>query len=132
MAMIYTPGFLIFGDILALGLVTVFGFMSHGMLETAGWRMLTTFIPLMISWFFVGVPAGLFKLDDARDWRKLWMPFWGMVFASPMAAVLRGFWLDSPILPIFVIILGGFSALAILTWRVLFWGLSRRFGQTNG
>jgi len=44
-----------------------------------------------------------------------------MVLAGPMVGWLRGVWLGQVILPIFVVVLGGISALAILAWRAIFW-----------
>jgi hypothetical protein len=55
-----------------------------------------------------------------------------MVLAGPMAAWLRGVLLNSPILPLFVIILGGVSALAILTWRGLYWLFMTRIKRLDG
>ena len=52
--------------------------------------------------------------------RQLWRPFWAMVLAAPLASWLRGVWLNAPIMPIFVLVLGGFSALGILAWRAVY------------
>jgi hypothetical protein len=38
-----------------------------------------------------------------------------------MAAWLRGVLLNEPIQPVFVAVLGGISALALLIWRSLYW-----------
>lgn len=132
MKRISSPGFLILGDVLMLGLVTIFGFASHGTLWTASWRMVTTFLPLMISWICLASPARLFNLESAQHGGNLWKPLWGMLFASTMAAVLRGLWLQMPIQPIFVLVLGGVSALAIFLWRSLFWLIMSRVNKANG
>jgi hypothetical protein len=108
------------GDIIALALVTIIGFASHGTADTAGSRMLTTFIPLIISWFLVAPHLDVFNLDRAKDARQLWRPPWAMILAGPLAAWIRGAWLGSPILPLFVVILGGVSALSLLAWRTLY------------
>lgn len=132
MASIYSPTILIVGDVVVLALVTMLGFITHGSLQTAGWRILTTFLPLLIAWICMAAPARMFELEQTRDWRNLWKPFWGMLFASSMAAVLRGFWLGTPVLPIFVIVLGGIGALAILIWRALFWFMIHKVGNLHG
>jgi len=54
------------------------------------------------------------------DARQLWRPFWAMVLAAPLASWLRAVWLNAPILWLFVLVLGGFSALGILAWRALY------------
>lgn len=117
---------LICGDILVFGLVTLFGFSSHQTVGTVGARMLTTFIPLLVGWGLIAPFLGVYDPAKAEDWRQLWRPFWAMVLAGPMVGWLRGVWLDQVILPIFVVVLGGVSALAILAWRFAFWLVSSR------
>jgi hypothetical protein len=118
--------FLLVGDVLTLGMVTVFGFATHGTFDTAGLRMLSTFIPLVIAWLLVAPHLDAFNLQIIKDYRNLWRPFWAMVIAAPMAAWLRGAWLNAPILPIFVIVLGGFSALGLLVWRSIYFLIGRK------
>ena len=124
--------YLIIGDILTLTIVTVFGFASHGTAGTAGSRMLTTFIPLLAAWLLIAPHLKVYDRGIALDGRQLWRPFWAMVLAGPMAAWLRGVLLNSPILPVFVVILGGVSALAILTWRGLYWLVMTRMKRSDG
>lgn len=124
--------YLIIGDILTLTIVTVIGFASHGTAGTAGSRMLTTFIPLLVAWLLIAPHLKVYDRDIVLDGRQLWRPFWAMVLAGPMAAWLRGVLLNSPILPAFVIILGGVSALAILAWRGLYWLIMTRMKRLDG
>jgi len=124
--------YLIIGDTLTLAIVTVIGFASHGTAGTAGSRMLTTFIPLLVAWLLIAPHLKVYGPEIALDGRQLWRPFWAMVLAGPMAAWLRGVLLNSPILPVFVVILGGVSALAILAWRGLYWLLMTRMKRFNG
>lgn len=123
---------LIAGDIITLAVVTVIGFASHGTANTAGARMLTTFIPLVVAWFLVAPFLNVYKSEYVLDGLQLWRPVWAMVLAAPMAAWLRGVMLSSPILPIFVVILGGASVAGILIWRALFWLVANRLIKTNG
>jgi hypothetical protein len=111
---------LIIGDIITIALVTGFGFATHGTLGSAGLRLFTTFIPLLIAWFAVAPFLGAYDPQRALMVTQLWRPFWAMVLAAPMAAWLRGAWLNAPILTIFVLILGGVSALGILAWRAVY------------
>lgn len=117
---------LILGDIITLAIVTIIGFASHGTAGSAGARMLTTFIPLVVSWFLIAPFLGVFDLDRVKDIKQVWRPFWAMVLAGPFASWMRGAWLNAPILPLFVVILGGTGALAILTWRVCYYLISFR------
>lgn len=123
---------LIIGDAITLAIVTVFGFASHGTLGSAGMRMLTTYIPLLVSWFLIAPHLGVYNQVWATDGRQLWRPFWAMVLAAPFAAWMRGAWLGMPILPIFVVILGGISALSLLAWRFLYWVALKRAVITDG
>lgn len=123
---------LIAGDIITLAVVTVIGFASHGTANTAGARMLTTFIPLVVAWFLVAPFLNVYKSEYVLDGIQLWRPVWAMVLAAPMAAWLRGVMLSSPVLPIFVVILGGASVAGILIWRALFWLVANRLIKTNG
>lgn len=124
--------YLIIGDTLTLAIVTVVGFASHGTAGTAGSRMLTTFFPLLVAWLLIAPHLKVYDPKIALDGRQLWRPFWAMVLAGPMAAWLRGVLLNSPILPVFVIILGGVSALAILAWRGLYWLIMTRMKRLDG
>jgi len=112
---------LLAGDIIVLALVTLFGFARHGELASGGVRLMTTFIPLVVAWLLVAPFLGVFDLQLAADLRQLWRPFWAMVLAGPMAGWLRGVLLNEPIQPVFVLVLGGISALALLGWRSLYW-----------
>lgn len=113
---------LVIGDLVVFGLVTAYGFAMHAELDSAGARMLTTFAPLCLSWFMIAPFLGCYDLRNATDWRQLWRPFYGMVLAGPLAGWLRAILLgNAPIMPIFVLVLGGISALAILIWRFLIW-----------
>lgn len=118
---------LLAGDLVALAGVTLYGFASHETVLTAGSHMLTTFLPLVVSWLLVGPHLGVFDLQRARDARQLWRPFWAMVLAGPMAAWMRSVLLGgTPILPLFVVVLGGFAAIGLLVWRLLYWLAFRR------
>lgn len=123
---------LVAGDILVLAIVTLLGFASHGSLETAGSRMLSTFIPLVIAWLLIAPHLLVYKKIIVHDVRQLWRPFWAMILAAPIAAWLRGIILNAPILPLFVLIIGGVSALAILFWRLFFWLIAEKVMVTHG
>ena len=123
---------LMLGDIITLGLVTVYGFASHNVLGTAGWRMLTTYLPLLVAWFLISPHLGVYQPERLSNPRQLWRPFWAMVLAGPFAAWIRGAWLDMPIQPLFVVIIGGVSASAILVWRLFYYLVFNYLRRKNG
>jgi len=112
---------LIAGDILALAIITVIGFASHGETDISFLpRMLTTFIPLVVSWFLLAPWLGLFDSKITSDPKHLWRPPLAMLLAAPMTAILRAAMLNGVALPLFTIILGGSAALGMLVWRALY------------
>ena len=111
---------LVGGDILAFVLLTLVGFATHSELGTAGTRMLTTFLPVTTAWFLVAPFLGAYDLERMQQPSQLWRPFWSMVLAGPLAAWMRGAWLNAAILPLFVLVLSGVNALGILAWRALY------------
>lgn len=118
---------LILGDILAIAIVTVIGFVTHR--ETSLTflpRMAALFFPLVVCWFLLAPALGLFHQDRIISPRQLWRPVWAGLFAGPLAVVLRGFLLNAPIIPIFAAVLAGTFALGMLIWRALFFFLNRR------
>ncbi len=118
--------FLLIGDVVVLLGVTLFGFASHDRLDASVFRLLTTFVPLLVGWGLIGVHVGVFDPARTTDPRQLWRPFWAMVLAGPFVGWLRGVFLGSGVAPLFVVILGGVSALSLLAWRSLYLILHRR------
>jgi hypothetical protein len=109
------------GDIVTLGLVTIVGFATHGTLGTAGLRMFTTFIPAVLAWLLAAPFLGVYDVQRAAYYRQLWRPVWAMVLAGPLATWLRGVALgNAPIPPVFVAVLSGVSAMALLAWRGIY------------
>lgn len=121
-----TDALLYTGDALALVLLTVAGFATHGELSTAGTRMLSTYVPLAVAWALTAPWLGLYREATVRDARQLWRPVWAAVLATPLAALLRSLWLgEGIVLPIFVLALGATTAGVMLLWRTV-WLLVRR------
>jgi hypothetical protein len=112
---------LVAGDIVALALVTVIGFATHGEGDLSFLpRMLAAFIPLAIAWFLLSPGFGLFKREIITDLKQLWRPAFVMFFAGSFAVVLRGLILNAPIIPIFAVVLSATSAFGLLIWRILY------------
>ena len=112
---------LIFGDIVAIALLTLIGFVTHNEADLSFLpRMAALFFPLCISWFLLAPALGLFRPEATSDLKQLWRPALAALFVAPFSAVLRGFILNAPIIPIFAAVLAGVSALGMVIWRVLY------------
>ena len=119
--------FLILGDIFVILAITLIGFATHGELNTSFvTRMSVLFFPLVLAWILLSPWFGLFQPEITSNLKQVWRPALAMLFAAPLAAVLRGLILNAPIIPIFVVVLGVTSALGMLFWRGLFFFLSRK------
>lgn len=122
---------LIAGDLLAAFIVTAVGFLDHyGNLQ--GWRWLSTFIPLAVAWALIAPWLGVYRPEVACRARQVWRPVLGAILAAPLAATLRGFWLNGAILPVFVLVLGLTNGLGIGVWRLVWSLLICRFNRNTG
>lgn len=119
--------FLIIGDILAILIVTVIGFATHGEADLAFLpRMAAAFFPLIIAWFLLAPFLGLFQIEITSNPRQLWRPVLAMFFAGPFAAILRGILLSAPVIPIFAVVLASTSAFGMLAWRGIYFLLNKK------
>ena len=119
---------LVLGDVLALAVITVIGFATHGETDLSfAPRMLTTFVPLVAGWFLISPSLGLFNSQYISTLKQLWRPPLAMLLAAPLAAILRAAMLNTVALPLFTVILGGSTALGMLIWRGLYslWSRNR-------
>jgi len=125
------PWVLLAGDGLVLLAVTLAGFENHSS-SLGGGRWLTSYVPLIIAWSLVAPWLGNYQ---PRIWQQPWQAWralLAMVLAAPLAGFLRAVLLNGTVIPIFVVALGGVSALSITTWRVI-WALlaGREFAWTK-
>lgn len=118
---------LILGDILAIAILTFIGFATHDEADLSFLpRMSAFFFPLCVSWFLLAPALGLFQQETTSSLKQLWRPALTGFFAAPLAAVLRGFILNAPIIPIFAAILAGTAALGMVIWRLIWYWLAHR------
>lgn len=122
----HSKSILIPGDILAIALITLIGFATHG---EAGLsflpRVAAAFFPLVVAWFLMAPWFGLFQDEIILNARQLWRPVLTALFAAPLAAVVRGFMLNASIIPIFAVVLGATTAAGMVLWRGLYFLLNR-------
>ena len=115
------------GDLLAIALVTIIGFATHGEANVSfAPRMAALYFPLSIAWFLLAPTLGLFRGEITSNPKQLWLPALAMIFAAPLAALLRGFILNAPVIPVFAAVLAGTSALGMVIWRGLYFLWNRK------
>ena len=109
------------GDTVAMLFVTVIGFITHRETDLSFLpRFLAAFVPLGLTWFLLAPWFGLFESNVISNPRQLWRPLLAMLFAAPLAVVVRGLILNVAILPIFAIVLAVTSAFGLAVWRGLY------------
>jgi len=121
---------LIFGDVVALAIVTIVGFVTHGEggIEYLP-RMAAAFFPLAAAWLIL---APWFELFDAQVHLNLNMAgriALAVVFAAPLALVLRGLLLNAPIIPIFAVVFTLTSAFGLILWRTIYFLFTKKQGH---
>lgn len=118
---------LIFGDILAFILLTFIGFATHGETDVSFLpRMAMVFFPLVFSWFVLAPFFNLLDESIIHTPKYLWRIPLAFLFVAPLAVVLRGAWLNAPVLPLFVLIFGASNALGMMIWRWIYCFLAYR------
>jgi hypothetical protein len=123
---------LILGDLFTIALITFIGFASHGEAGVSFLpRIAAIYFPLSISWFLLAPFLGLFQEATVSGPQQLWRPAWAAFFAAPLAAVLRGFILNTPIIPIFAVILGTTTAVGMVIWRSAFYVFRRNINRAE-
>lgn len=105
-------------DAIAIALVTFAGFAFHGETDASILpRFLLSFVPLTIAWFVLAPLLGLYQHEIISNPKQLWRPALAMIFAAPLAALLRANILGSMVIPVFANVLAATSALGMVVWR---------------
>ncbi len=112
----FSLALLILGDLLVLFLVTLTGFATHGEISEYP-RMAITFLPLCLGWGLAAGLLGLYRVDQAFEARSLWRPAAAALLGIPLATWLRAAWLNSVVIPIFVLVMVGMVAIFMTIWR---------------
>ena len=118
---------LILGDIIALAILTVVGFATHG--ETGFSflpRMGVIYLPMLFGWFVLSPWFGLSDEQVITNPKNLWRIILAMLFIAPLAATLRAALLGAAMLPLFPLILGGSNAIGMMAWRWIYIFIAKR------
>lgn len=120
------PNWIILGDGLFLLGVTLAGEVTHG-ISLLSPRWLTTFIPLLVGWALSAPPLGLYHIHYVSRLGVSGRTLWAAFLAVPLAAWLRGFWLQTAVIPLFVLVLTATTGVTLAIWReIAAWMLRSR------
>lgn len=116
---------LIAGDVLVILIATTLGFVTHYG-EVLGARWLASFFPVLAAWFVVAPWLGVYDRGLSPQSRQVWRPLLAAMISAPLAATLRGLWLNTVIMPVFVLVLMATNGFGFLLWRWLWTRFARR------
>jgi hypothetical protein len=118
---------LILGDTVAIAVLTIIGFATHGEADVSFIpRMGTTFFPVLVSWLLAAPWFGLFDEQVTVNFKYLWRILPAMIFVAPLAVLLRAMLLHSAAQPLFALVMGGSNALGVLVWRAVYLFIAKR------
>jgi hypothetical protein len=118
---------LIIGDLAALAVITAIGFATHGEIGISYLpRFLAAYVPIALTWFLLAPWFSLFDESVTRNAAALYRPALTVIFAAPLAAVLRGFLLGEDIQPIFALVFVTTNAAGMVAWRAIWLWLSKK------
>lgn len=118
---------ILLGDAAALALTTTAGFATHGETDLSFLpRFLAIYLPLTLAWILLASPLQLFRPVIASTLKQIWRVPLVMLFAAPLAVAVRSLILQTDIVPIFIVALGGTSALGIMLWRIAYHLFNRK------
>jgi len=113
------PVLLVLGDATCILLATLAGFAFHRESSaSAPGRFLATLLPFAASWLLASLLVGAYAGGPDQRRRRTGRALAAAALAAPLGAVVRGAWLGTAVLPIFVAVIGSVVAGLILVWRL--------------
>ncbi len=109
---------LIIGDIIAFIILTYVGFAFHGGIDLP--RFFALLLPLLAAWFLLIPRFDLLNQEIIKQVKNLYLVAFAMLFVIPLAIAVRGYILNMPTLPIFVLAMYAANALGMLIWRFIY------------
>lgn len=98
--------FLLVDDAIVFFLISLIGISFHQTDISLFARLPYTLLPFLAAWLFCAATLRLYDLTTASAWRQLWRVPIASALAAPIGGSLRALWLGTPVIPIFVIVMG--------------------------
>jgi len=113
---------LLVGDVIALAIVVLTGFLFHGTLSVQSLpRLLWGMFVMGLAWALAAWPTGALDPDRMRRVQEWWRLLWAAVLAFPLGLVLYEFPQGQDLSWAFTRAMSTFSLSGILLWRILYW-----------
>ncbi|MEX1247526.1 MAG: DUF3054 domain-containing protein [Anaerolineales bacterium] len=111
---------LLIDDGVAIFIVTFIGLQFHQMDTLFLERLPFTFIPFYAAWVLFAAALQLYAPARAAYWIDLWRVPAAAVLSALPAATLRAWWLGTPVVPVFVAVIGAALAIGLLVSRSIY------------
>ncbi|MEX2143228.1 MAG: DUF3054 family protein [Anaerolineales bacterium] len=111
---------LLIDDAIAVLIVTLLGLRFHQLDATLWERLPFTFIPFFLAWVLAAAALQLYQPTRAGQWAQLWRVPAAAAIAVLPGAALRALWLGTPLVPIFILVMGAALALGLLISRSIY------------
>ncbi len=124
--------FLLTDDAIVIFIVTLLGIRFHETDPSLFARLPYTLLPFLAAWFFFAATLRLYDAVTASAWNQFWRIPVAAALAAPIGASVRALWLGTPVVPIFVIVMGTAIILGILISRSVFiLAFGKRWSSTD-
>lgn len=120
------PVALFVGDLVVFTVFAVWGRVSHNMELTVS-GVAETGVPFWLTWTVLAALLGGYRSRAVRTPARAALYTAGLWLAAcPLAAWLRSFYLQTPIIPAFVAVTFGLVLVLLVLWRAFFAKLTQR------
>jgi len=129
---------LLIDDSLVIFLVTLLGIRFHQTDLAFFSRLPYTFLPFLVAWLSFAAVLRLYDSATASALSQVWRVPVAAFLAAPIGAAARALWLGTPLIPIFVLVMGAAISVGILISRGAFilafasnWSKTEKWKKSN-
>ncbi|MCL5429168.1 MAG: DUF3054 domain-containing protein [Chloroflexi bacterium] len=112
--------FLLVDDAIVIFLVTLLGIRFHQTDPSLFARLPYTLFPFLAAWIIAAAVLRLYSPTTASAWNQLWRVPVAAALAALIGASVRAWLLGTPLVPIFIAVMGAAISVGILISRSLF------------